>query len=217
MFSSVGSMASLFLYQCKHMPLLLFLLLIYPYESLQQQHYFSSTNQQDPLLVSTRYGPVLGVYDPSLLRGSNYSMPRGFLGIPFAHPPLGNLRFSSPVAWNQTWEEAYDRTTLNASHFSSECRQSLEGDNQDEDCLYLNIFTPSIERIREWKRQHGPQGMPVMLWIAGGMFEFSGAGSGDLNQFNLYDPADITSMKGLMMENAHPCNDFIGEKGGGLV
>ena len=67
-------------------------------------------------------------------------------GIPFAKPPIGELRWKAPqdsTSWNGT---------LEAVEFKSSCFQGasrIEGDTDEnwsgsEDCLYLNIWTPSI-------------------------------------------------------------------------
>ncbi|XP_046493230.1 esterase E4-like isoform X1 [Neodiprion pinetum] len=84
-----------------------------------------------------------------------------FLGIPYAQPPIGNLRFANPVAADG-W-----KGTRNATVDSNECPQiSLFSKkiNGDEDCLYLNVYTPqlpknSISRL-----------LPVMVFFHGGEF-----------------------------------------------
>lgn len=70
-----------------------------------------------------------------------------FLGVPFAQPPVGELRFADPLPYEIQGE-------YNASYDRSKCMQpSLLGDvnpnplvprpDIDEDCLFLSIFTPS--------------------------------------------------------------------------
>jgi para-nitrobenzyl esterase len=77
-----------------------------------------------------------------------------FKGIPFAQPPVGELRWRAPQAV-QPWGG-----TKVASSYGPACAQaSGTGVTGNEDCLYLNVWTP------EWPIK-GPH--PVMLWIFGG-------------------------------------------------
>ncbi|XP_042215681.1 juvenile hormone esterase-like [Homarus americanus] len=83
-----------------------------------------------------------------------------FKGIPYAQPPVGELRFRDPVPLEQ-WSGVRDGSksppkcpqvpfSFNASH-------EVEG---KEDCLYLNVFTPQFETAS----------LPVMVLIHGGAF-----------------------------------------------
>uniref|UniRef100_A0A3P9M293 Carboxylesterase type B domain-containing protein n=1 Tax=Oryzias latipes TaxID=8090 RepID=A0A3P9M293_ORYLA len=60
-----------------------------------------------------------------------------FLGVPYARPPIGALRFEAaqPADWTGTWDASKPRPS---------CLQPGDGESSasSEDCLYLNIFTP---------------------------------------------------------------------------
>ncbi|PIL26441.1 hypothetical protein GSI_12199 [Ganoderma sinense ZZ0214-1] len=81
-----------------------------------------------------------------------------FGGIPFAEPPLGDLRFAPPVEI-----DSLGVPTFNATAFGAPCVQ-FDVDGVSEDCLTVNIFRPS-ELVLSLE---GP--VPVMLWVYGGAF-----------------------------------------------
>ncbi|KAJ8881685.1 hypothetical protein PR048_018171 [Dryococelus australis] len=85
-----------------------------------------------------------------------------FLGIPYAKPPLGSLRFAAPqepVSWSGE---------RNGSNFGSMCHQDTGG---SEDCLFVNVFTPQLPTGRSEDSL-----LPVMVYIHGGAF-VSGSGN----------------------------------------
>ncbi|XP_069700795.1 juvenile hormone esterase-like [Periplaneta americana] len=88
-----------------------------------------------------------------------------FLGIPYAKPPVGNLRFKAPQppeSWNGTFE---------AFEEGSACPQFKGGKILDnEDCLFLNVFTKKLPVT-------GREPEAVMVWIHGGSYT-GGSGSG---------------------------------------
>ncbi|XP_033121774.1 cholinesterase 2-like [Anneissia japonica] len=83
-----------------------------------------------------------------------------YKGIPYAEPPVGNLRFENPRP-KEPW-----MGTLNATEYSPMCIQSSGG---EDDCLYLNIFVP----------QSKPHNASVMFFIHGGSF-LTGTASTDV-------------------------------------
>lgn len=94
-----------------------------------------------------------------------------FLGIPYAEPPVGPLRWRAPVAARH-WSGIRDATA-----FGAPCAQPVLGDwnwraahASREDCLYLNVIVP------EWPLK---KRLPVMFWIHGGANE-GGEGGGSL-------------------------------------
>lgn len=83
---------------------------------------------------------------------------RVFLGIPYAQPPTGDLRWKAPKP-PLPWEGVRDATA-----YGPACPQTGPlGNGSSEDCLTLNVFTP----VRE-----GSGKLPVMVWIHGGGFTF---------------------------------------------
>ncbi len=81
---------------------------------------------------------------------------RRFLGIPFAAPPVGELRWRPPSR-PEPWEGV-----LTTRAFASGCPQgdSINGKpSTDEDCLYLNVWAPAEPPSRP---------LPVLFWIHGG-------------------------------------------------
>ena len=101
-----------------------------------------------------------------------------FLGVPFASPPVGNLRWRPPqplVPRNADWK---------ADQFAASCMQNQRGSLLPwteefmtqgpigEDCLYLNLWTPA---------KNANARLPVMFWIHGGAFN---EGSGAIAVYN---------------------------------
>lgn len=122
-----------------------------------------SDAQQDtePLpapVVVTDDGPVQGVRQEGL---------QVFWGIPFAKPPVGELRWALPEL-PEPWTD-----TLDASTRPPQCPQpeTLGPPELDvsEDCLYLNVWAPDPL----------PENAPVMVWIHGGGF-LTGSGAQSL-------------------------------------
>src|SRR5277367_2733632 len=125
--------------------------------------------------VKTENGPVSGI------AGANSDV-RVYKGIPFAAPPVGDLRWHAPKA-AANWEG-----TRAADKFGPICMQRTGGVGgarsnvqMSEDCLYLNVYT-SANTAKD-KR-------PVMVWIHGGALT-SGAGS-------VYDGEALTK-KGVVV------------------
>jgi para-nitrobenzyl esterase len=106
--------------------------------------------------VQTRYGQVCGLTSTTA-RGVNE-----WLGIPYAAPPVGRLRWrppQPPTAWT---------TTLPATAFGSECTQTSGAGS--ENCLFVNVWAPVTATPTS--------NLPVMVHIHGGGFT-SGNGNAD--------------------------------------
>ena len=117
--------------------------------------------------VETQQGRIAGFQDAGL---------EIFLGIPYAAPPVGRRRFRAPEA-PEPWSGVRDAKQYGASapQAALDLGATMPGFDvgpQDEDCLYLNVFTPAADGARR----------PVMVWIHGGAFTL---GSGSQKMYDL--------------------------------
>uniref|UniRef100_A0A8C6G8I9 Carboxylic ester hydrolase n=1 Tax=Mus spicilegus TaxID=10103 RepID=A0A8C6G8I9_MUSSI len=118
-----------------------------------------------------------------------------FLGIPFAAPPLGPLRFSKPqppIPWDNLRE---------ATAYPNLCFQNLEWLfiyqnllkvsypklGMSEDCLYLNIYAPC--------HANNGSSLPVMVWIPGGGFETGSASIFDGSALAVYEDVLVVTIQ----------------------
>lgn len=153
--------------------------------------------QSVPVKIDT--GLLLGV------PGKNPAI-RVFKGIPYAAPPIGNLRWRAPqpaAAWRDVREaSAFDANCMQAprsapsvvaddvaagratpNYLDSASRQPPTSEIS-EDCLYLNVYTPA---------KAASDKLPVMVWIPGGGFLGGGPGTSD------YHDGEGLASKGLVV------------------
>jgi para-nitrobenzyl esterase len=110
-------------------------------------------------VVFTRNGPYLGIATGTMDK---------FLGIRYAAPPTGNLRWKPP----QPPETSF--AVRDATQFANHCPQPSNGfliPSVTEDCLFLNVFTPPSPFAEQGVRSFSPL-RPVMLWLYGGALVF---------------------------------------------
>uniref|UniRef100_A0A0C9PV54 Carboxylic ester hydrolase n=2 Tax=Fopius arisanus TaxID=64838 RepID=A0A0C9PV54_9HYME len=116
-------------------------------------------------IVKTPLGKLRGTYKTSF-NGRQF---RAFEGIPYAKPPVGKLRFEPPQRF-ENWEGTLlavrrESPCLQYSHVPMNPPERVEG---AEDCLYLNVYSPTKSDSTEL--------LPVIFYIHGGAFQF-GEGS----------------------------------------
>ena len=120
-------------------------------------------------LVATREGRVKGVMDRSAGGHLFYC----FKGVPYAQPPLRQLRFQAPQR-HSGWRGIRD-----AIDHGSKCSQFDHLKNftrvGEEDCLFANVYSRQLP-----KREGSLTGLPVLVLIHGGGFFF---GSGDADEY----------------------------------
>jgi para-nitrobenzyl esterase len=147
--------------------------------------------------VQTVSGPIEGVFDGDAAE---------FLGIPYAAPPVGRLRWQPPerpTPWT---------TSRAAKAFGPACAQvNLLGvfagpANNNEDCLYLNVFAPREAVSRQTR-------LPVVVWIHGGGYVDGDSSHYDGSRLAVMGRTVVVTMNyrlGLMGFLAHPALDTEG-------
>jgi len=116
----------------------------------------------DPLVAKTADGLVRGIATQSGVE---------FRGIPYAAPPVGDLRWKPPQPVS-AWTGTRDTTA-----FPPVCPQGPESPaGQSEDCLYLNVTVPA-------RGAGDAHALPVIVWIHGGGFNYGEGGD--------YEPAKL--------------------------
>ncbi|XP_051025088.1 liver carboxylesterase 1-like [Acomys russatus] len=147
-----------------------------------------------PPVVDTVQGKVLGKYVS--LEGVTQPV-AVFLGVPFAKPPLGSLRFAPPQP-AEPWS-----FIKNTTAYPPMCSQDAEVGKMlsdlftnrkesipftfSEDCLYLNIYTP-VDLTKSNR-------LPVMVWIHGGSLVVGGASTYDGLALSAYENVVVVAIQ----------------------
>ena len=127
-----------------------------------------------------------------------------YLGIPFAKPPIGELRFKRPVPTGPLPEVLYAQRLPNACpQIPDDFKKGFEGADMwspntevSEDCLYLNVHTPSTAQPSSR--------LPVLVWIYGGGF-YSGSSA-----LPLYDGGILASEQNVIIVTVNYRLNFFG-------
>ena len=109
----------------------------------------------EPPVVDSPVGTIIGTYKEVDVFGENKTV-ENYLGIPYAEPPLGDLRFKDSIR-RQNFTMPFNATTHGMTCW--QMRQfPLADRDQSEDCLFLNIYVPAERN----------EALAVMIFIHGG-------------------------------------------------
>jgi para-nitrobenzyl esterase len=122
----------------------------------------------DPLAVDTDSGKIHGVPQDGDIRA--------WLGIPYAAPPVGDLRWKRPQRAPK-WDGVLDTVQTGL-----QCPQtfSISGPGGSEDCLFVNVWSPA-----------GAKKRPVLVWLHGGAFIFGSGGDSYYSGRKLAEQYDV--------------------------
>ncbi|WP_437678944.1 carboxylesterase/lipase family protein [Sorangium sp. So ce131] len=113
-----------------------------------------------PLRIETDKGPV---------EGGLVGATRAFLGIPYAAPPTGALRWRAPAP-HEPWTEARKATQAGPPCSQTSLLPPGLNPSSSEDCLTVNVWAPE---------RPASAALPVLVWIHGGNFESGSGGEAD--------------------------------------
>jgi para-nitrobenzyl esterase len=139
---------------------------------------FSRFSNAEPVIVKTEQGKVAGktVHDGKV---------KAFLGLPYAAPPVGDLRWKAPEP------PAKWKGTRDATKFGAHCAQLhvyddmvFQDSGPSEDCLSLNVYVPADAKKN--------RKLPVMFWIHGGGYSAGGSSEPRHN-------GDFLPLKGVVL------------------
>ncbi|CAN7939174.1 unnamed protein product [Ixodes hexagonus] len=156
------------------------------------QAVFTTTSQpistEESPIVETSNGPVQGMR----VHADNRAL-HAFLGIPFAEPPVGELRFRKPVPV-KPWKSVYHATKKPfpclQTDFYINNNVTVATSNSTEDCLYLNVWTPARECVLG---KSSCSLKTTIVYIHGGTFSFGSSG------WDWYDGKEFTSRGDVVM------------------
>ncbi|KAF9973070.1 hypothetical protein BGZ73_003734 [Actinomortierella ambigua] len=177
------------------------------------RHVYPLTDTSRRIQIETPVGPMVGWRDQNTFR---------FLGIPYAEPPVGELRWAKLVPkWhvsktqcdcaknknrnkNSSSNNITSHQVWEAINFGNVCPQTprglfpeiasrlLNGASDSEDCLYLNVFTPSLKPTPP-SRAAATRGLPVMVYLHGSMFTQYGS------SLPIFDPGHLVARGGVVV------------------
>ena len=135
-------------------------------------------------IVSTKYGDIEGLVTLYPNASGRFKSVSKFLGVPFAAPPTGELRFKGPQPPKEWKPKVYSAKThgsvcLQPKLFENLIEAFTSNFTFSEDCLYLDIYSPNISLS-----------LPVMVYIHGGGYLMGTA---------ITFPSDILALQGVVV------------------
>ena len=121
--------------------------------------------------VGLNVGTLNGLAETVSIASQDYTVHK-YLGIPFAKPPVGDLRLRKPVAVESLETNPYNATYHRAYCVQGFYEQPVANGQEDEDCLYLNVYVPD-------QAPDDAAGHAVMVWVYGGGYSIGAADSFD--------------------------------------
>lgn len=127
---------------------------------------FAQNNNSFPVQVTIQNGIIEGNYDTK-------SGIQKFFGVPFAKPPIDDLRWKAPQPMNN-WEGVKETKSFGPRPMQKDVFGDMNSmsDGVSEDCLYLNVWTPAKRDTKD---------LPVLVYFYGGGFV---AGDGSEPRYN---------------------------------
>jgi len=117
-----------------------------------------------PVQRVAKSNPEVTLPSGTVVRGKEYSKSRAFHNIPYAEPPIGDLRFEDPVPYHQSG--MIDATNDESIVCTQYCQAPFCTGTVSEDCLFLSVQVPG-------DYTYDPNNLlPVMVWIHGGGFAY---------------------------------------------